>query len=280
MSPDSGATWQLLNNGLPPDTVDAIYAQDDGLLFAAFPNHGVYRSTDNGSSWIRCSSSVSDSLWTYAEFASGPAGTITMLASDTAAHVSHFYTTSDRGDTWTLVSSTSRFMIYLHIGARGTFYALSYSIYGSTCMFSTDNGGSWSTNMAGLAYQYIYAMNITPDGHLIVGASRGVFVSTTSILTSVKSPQHSLPAGFTLSQNYPNPFNPSTTIDFTVRERGRVTLEVFDLLGHRVAQLVDAFDEPGRYTATFAPSNLPSGVYFYKLAEGSASLTRRLLFLK
>ena len=280
MSADSGATWQLLNNGLPADTVDAIYTQDDGLLLAAVPNHGIYRSTDNGNSWLRCSSAVSDSSWTYPEFSAGPFGKITLLAPDTAARVRYFYSSSDRGDTWTPVSSTPRNVYYLHIGAAGTFYALSHDMIFPTCIFSTDNGNHWDTTMAGLAYQYIYSMTMTPDGHLIIGAGGGVFISTSSILTSVPSAEHSVPAGFTLNQNYPNPFNPSTTISFTIRERGRVTLEVFDLLGHRVAQLVDGVREPGRYSATFAPSNLPSGVYFCKLAEGSASLTRRLLFLK
>jgi hypothetical protein len=88
------------------------------------------------------------------------------------------------------------------------------------------------------------------------------------------------PKEFTLSQNYPNPFNPSTRIDFTTSARGQVTLKVFNILGKEVATLANGEMEAGFYQVTFDASKLSSGVYFYRLATGKFTETRRLMFLK
>ncbi|HSW54420.1 MAG TPA: T9SS type A sorting domain-containing protein [Ignavibacteriaceae bacterium] len=85
---------------------------------------------------------------------------------------------------------------------------------------------------------------------------------------------------FYLSDNYPNPFNPSTTIDYAIKSTGFVTLKVYDLLGTEVASLVNERKEPGNYTVTFDASNLQSGIYFYTLASGNFTETKKLILLK
>ena len=96
----------------------------------------------------------------------------------------------------------------------------------------------------------------------------------------------SLPHTLTLSQNYPNPFNPSTTIEFTLPDDGRVSLKVFDVLGKVVATLVDVeLKADAVHRATFDASNVSSGIYFFRL-EYSASggnakqLMKKLLVMK
>ena len=78
-----------------------------------------------------------------------------------------------------------------------------------------------------------------------------------------------IPASFALSQNYPNPFNPSTTISFNIPQQSRVKLAVYDVLGREVRTLVDEEKQPGRYSVTFDASNLPTGVYLYRLSVSS-----------
>ena len=70
---------------------------------------------------------------------------------------------------------------------------------------------------------------------------------------------------FKLYQNYPNPFNPDTKIKYNIAERSFVTLKVFNILGKEVSVLVSGEKNPGLYQVNFNASNLPSGVYFYKL---------------
>ncbi len=70
---------------------------------------------------------------------------------------------------------------------------------------------------------------------------------------------------FSLSQNYPNPFNPSTNIKFSIPKASFVTLKIYDMLGREVTNLVNENLNTGEYSLTFNASNMPSGVYFYKL---------------
>ena len=93
----------------------------------------------------------------------------------------------------------------------------------------------------------------------------------------------STPASFSLAQNYPNPFNPSTMIRFGIAERGWTKLEVFSILGERLATLVDGELEPGSYSISFAPGEeIPgtSGVYLYKLSTRAGVIVRKMLFMK
>ena len=87
-----------------------------------------------------------------------------------------------------------------------------------------------------------------------------------------------VPRVFLLDQNYPNPFNPSTTIRFDVPEISKVTLTVYNLLGQKVAFLVDnELIEAGKVAVEFRASNVASDVYFYKL-EARSIVDGRIVF--
>ena len=75
-----------------------------------------------------------------------------------------------------------------------------------------------------------------------------------------------LPADYALRDNYPNPFNPMTTISYQLSAIGQVELTVYNTLGQKVCTLVDQQQSAGAYSLIFDASNLPSGVYFYRLA--------------
>jgi len=89
-----------------------------------------------------------------------------------------------------------------------------------------------------------------------------------------------LPVAYSLEQNYPNPFNPSTTIRFSLPERSRVNLAVYNNLGQQVAVLQNGEQEAGYHEVTFDASRLPSGVYFYRLQAGSYVETRKLCLVR
>jgi agmatine deiminase len=102
-----------------------------------------------------------------------------------------------------------------------------------------------------------------------------------------------LPVRFSLQQNYPNPFNPSTKIKFDLPltqgiVKQYVELVIFDVLGRQVEQLVNGNLNPGKYEYEFNASNLPSGIYFYRLIVSNAgsnpgkifSETRKMILLK
>ena len=89
------------------------------------------------------------------------------------------------------------------------------------------------------------------------------------------------PAGYNLSQNYPNPFNPSTTIRFAIIESVPASLKIYDVLGNEVEELFNQRTEAGKvYNLEFNATNLPSGVYFYKLETPTKILHRKMLLVK
>ena len=87
-----------------------------------------------------------------------------------------------------------------------------------------------------------------------------------------------LPQGFSLGQNYPNPFNPSTIIPYQLAASAHVRLEVFNLLGQRIATLVDGQRPAGAHTAMWNATGA-AGVYIYRLTMGEASLARRMVLV-
>jgi hypothetical protein len=85
---------------------------------------------------------------------------------------------------------------------------------------------------------------------------------------------------YTLADNYPNPFNPSTTIEYSLAESGRVSLKVYDVLGREVAALVNEMKAPGSYKSVFNASGLPSGMYIYQLKTKDFVSNKKMLLIK
>ncbi len=96
------------------------------------------------------------------------------------------------------------------------------------------------------------------------------------------------PEDFALEQNYPNPFNPVTKIRYSIPVLNKgyvpVKLEVYDLLGRKIATLVDEDQSAGNYEVDFPPANLKlnlsSGIYIYTLKAGNFSSTKKMMLLK
>jgi len=89
-----------------------------------------------------------------------------------------------------------------------------------------------------------------------------------------------LPKSFGLFQNYPNPFNPTTTIEYALPHAGYVTLRVYNVLGEEIATLMYGEQTAGTYTATWDASDMPSGVYFYRLTAGEYVHTRKMVLMR
>ena len=85
---------------------------------------------------------------------------------------------------------------------------------------------------------------------------------------------------FKLFRNYPNPFNPTTTIKFQLPQTSQVTLEIYNLIGEKVATLLSAIQPPGSHSVEWDASNLTSGVYLYRLNAGNHVETKKMVLLK
>ncbi len=101
----------------------------------------------------------------------------------------------------------------------------------------------------------------------------------TGALTAIKS-EDFLPKEFELLQNYPNPFNPSTVISFTIPKATQVSLEILNVRGEKVEDLINEELNAGKYEFKYDASKLSSGLYFYKITAGLYSATKKMLLLK
>jgi|GEM_PF-1546452 hypothetical protein len=101
-----------------------------------------------------------------------------------------------------------------------------------------------------------------------------------NVNTGVAEKNWVLPVVFALGQNHPNPFNPSTTIKFTLPNRSKVELTVFNLMGQEVIKLVEGEKEAGFHEVQFDGTHLESGVYFYRLQAGDFIQVKKFILLK
>ena len=101
-------------------------------------------------------------------------------------------------------------------------------------------------------------------------------------VTGIKESVHAqnIPSEFALRQNYPNPFNPSTTIEYDLPAKSFVELNVYNILGVKVASLVNNTMSAGTHTVTFKPANLSSGLYIYEMKANNITQSRKMLYMK
>jgi hypothetical protein len=99
-----------------------------------------------------------------------------------------------------------------------------------------------------------------------------------SIATDIK--KEIIPANFYLYQNYPNPFNPNTVISYSLPSGSILKLTVYNALGQIVKVLDKGFKNAGNYSVTFNASNIPSGIYFYKLESGQFTQVKKMILIK
>ena len=96
---------------------------------------------------------------------------------------------------------------------------------------------------------------------------------------------NNIPEGFSLLQNYPNPFNPSTNIEFCLAANSNVKLELFNIMGEKIATLIDSEMKAGRHNYQFSTNQLgnnqlSSGLYLYKLTAGNQTFVRKMSLVK
>jgi hypothetical protein len=142
------------------------------------------------------------------------------------------------------------------------------------------------------------AITRNPDGdtvavdpfkqHLDVSEARfspGTTVNGTMTLLGLQDGFSSLPVEFSLKQNYPNPFNPVTNIDFNIPVKSDISLEIYNVLGHRINTLVNKQVSAGSHRISwngkdFLGRTVSAGVYFYKLDAGNFTSTRKMMMVK
>ena len=149
--------------------------------------------------------------------------------------------------------------------------------------FSSDTGRTWTE-------QNVYSGNLSgrdivftdsTHGWLLCDSGRVFYTSNNGgVVSGIPSNKERIHSEYLLMQNYPNPFNPTTVINYSVPKAGLVTINVYDILGREIKQLVNEQKNAGTYNIEFNASKLATGVYFYRMQSGSFAETKKLLLLK
>lgn len=92
--------------------------------------------------------------------------------------------------------------------------------------------------------------------------------------------QSEIAEDFRLHQNYPNPFNPFTAINYELKYSTYVSLDIYDVTGKYIDNIVNGKQNSGNYSVGFSGENLPSGVYIYRLTSGDFTETKKMILLK
>jgi len=187
----------------------------------------------------------------------------------------NIFLSSDNGQSWTLKKNgiTAHFITSIISLGNSLFIGTDAGVYQST-----NHGDSWNLISDGIN-STIQSLTVSPE-YLFAGSDNGVWKRSLAELTSVSNKDNNLPQLFTLAQNYPNPFNPTTNIKYSLAQAGNVKLIVYNILGSKVATLVNDYKPAGSYSVQFNGTNLASGIYLYRLESGAYTSTKKLILLK
>ncbi len=128
------------------------------------------------------------------------------------------------------------------------------------------------------AHVEVSAADPNPSDHGTISADNTSYNG--ALITTGINEVSTLPKNFNLKQNYPNPFNPSTKIVYSLPKRSLVKLKIYDILGEKVATLVNEVESAGVHRINFTANELASGFYIARLNSGSFSKTIKMTLLK
>lgn len=146
------------------------------------------------------------------------------------------------------------------------------SLEGKIRIYSEWLGGNLST----FSYYLGFLWNRCTNEWLF----QSIYLYDWQIIEKISSYSIQTPNSLSLQQNYPNPFNPSTTITYGISEDGLVLLRVFDVHGCVVSELVNEQKSAGTYSVEFDGSQLPSGVYLYRLESNGQIRSNTMSLVK
>jgi hypothetical protein len=195
----------------------------------------------------------------------------------------HVFRSSDMGATWSDISSNLPDAPINALAVDNNNQSVLYVGNDVGMYVSFNTGGSWEFLGEGLPIVTVGDIKIHPTANFLVAGTHGrsMYKIDLDMVTGIETDKENTPLkSFVLEQNYPNPFNPSTSIRYEIGRQQFVVLKVYDVLGEKIATLVNEEKPAGTYEINFNASALTSGVYFYTLDAGSFIETKKMILLR
>ena len=312
---NGGSNWTPLNNTVQPAGSMTYAVYKEGNLILRCTYNGVLKSTDDGQSWIRTSlyafqkqavcivktqgvvfvgtdanspnffkSTDDGNTWTSVAYYSFQIGVADIFVDGTSIYIGTghgVHKTTNLGANWTpLLNGLGPDPYVSSIIKIGTSMFCTQQFGGRGLYRTTNDGVLWEEVTGELPFFSDFRDVINVNEKVMIATGSGIFARPESQLTSVQGNQSVMPDKFSLEQNYPNPFNPVTSIKFSVKQNLFVSLNVYDISGKLVGELVNGFKLTGEYNVSFNAAGLPSGIYFYELKAGDFSETKKMILVK
>jgi len=259
---DDGETWHAMNEGLIYYSTQTLTVVNEKLFVGTFGS-GVLEYDFNNSIW--------NELPIESKF-------IWILASDDQGNIYvgtagyGVYVTKTGEENWSQINTgLPNQHIYLISTFENDVYAATW--FGGIYKLSESSGLMEPWHSIGMGGMQISSMSVNkPTGILFAGTSSGAVYKLVDNTVSVKT-VNQIPTEYDLSQNYPNPFNPTTKIKYSIPGVGtshdlssyNISLKIYDILGRVVTTLVNTHQKPGYYEVNWDASDIPSGIYLYRI---------------
>ncbi len=273
-SEDNGESWYPMNNGLLFLSTQTLLSSSGKLYLGTFGG-GILEYDFTNSIWKELSIEYKH-IWVLASDEQGN------IYSGTAG--GGVYQSSDNGQNWvsTNVGLPSPH-IYLIASYNNEVYAATW--FGGIYKLSSSNPSSTTWQNIGMSGIQISSLSIDPiNGTLYAATNSGDIYKSVKSIVGINH-QEKTPTQFELTQNYPNPFNPSTRIKYQIPAQSNnnslhIRLIVYDVLGREVSTLVNKSQSPGFYEVQWHASNIPSGIYFYRLTACNFNQSNKMILMK
>ena len=279
-SSDNGGTWEKV--GLDDEPVEAIFSSGETIFAGGMDIHGgkIFFSNNNGDTWdYRYLPWPVSRIYCFADQAGKVfAGTDGGL-----------YSSDNAGNSWSLeygaLFDSEQNVIDIKMFKSLAVYE-QYLIAGimfNSIWISYDNGKEWVSFNEGIISDWTFYGLAVKDSYLWslrIDFGNAYRRPLTDLVTGFQTEVTILPDKSTLYQNYPNPFNPLTAIDYRLLAVSDVELNIFNMLGQKVATLVSERQPAGNYRVHWDASGYSSGIYYYMLNAGEFRDVKKMILTK
>ncbi len=197
-----------------------------------------------------------------------------------AASHNYMLKTTNSGVNWLQYNIPTSNTIYsIYFPSANTGYA---SCYSGQIIKTTNAGINWFLQTTGTGSELFSIFFINDLTGYCSGDNNTVLKTTDGGgppigITPISS---GVPRDYRLEQNYPNPFNPTTNINFSIPKAGLTSIKIYDMLGRLVTALFEIQLAAGSYKTDWNASQMPSGIYIYRIVSGSFTESRKMIMVK
>jgi photosystem II stability/assembly factor-like uncharacterized protein len=289
---NGGNSWFRQNPAGVPDTWGIyynIFVIDNlfyGFNYFNFSNSSLssYLTSDGGVNWVAGNENYEYEYGSDIVFCDNKNTGILL----SAALLPNIQRTVNTGLNWSPVntnSGISGFIAASWVSGSNTVFICAENNTSGNAILRSDNGGlDWTAQNTSGILELVEIDYARYNDKLIaycVSANGQIIKTRQTVLpVGISQLSNTIPGKFTLKQNYPNPFNPSTNLIFEIPNTEIVTLKIYNISGKEVETLINSELTPGIYTFEFNASDLPSGVYFYRLSVNGFTETKSMMLLK